>query len=296
MTKHVLIYLVIIFTLSSCFSTKPGWNTQTTSSKQGDVNALLKKAHQLEDNAATSSQVMELINAFKDIESIDPDNYYALWKIGNYHILMGAAHSKSKKEKKQHYKQAIMYCEKAMATNKDFYDKVTKGATLIDAAQALTINETDAMGYWYTARFYYFKDCLSPMGRIFNTKVVIENNKMIELIDMLDPTWAGGGNYFSRGLYYIAVPERFGGSKLIADEEFNKAVEVGPHYIVNRWGRAKYLYSLVENKDGFVDDLNWVISQDPHSAGNPYPWNVYFQNDAKKMLSTFANSDNNAKQ
>jgi hypothetical protein len=108
---------------------------------------------------------------------------------------------------------------------------------------------------------------------------------MIERIDELDRNWAGGGNYFSRGLYYISIPEKFGGSKQRSDDEFTTAIEVGPDYLVNRWGRAKYLYSLVGDEEGYITDLEWVISQDPHEAGNPYPWNVYFQEDARKMLA-----------
>ncbi len=118
-------------------------------------------------------------------------------------------------------------------------------------------------------------------------RIVIDNNKMIERIDAIDRTWAGGGNYFSRGLYYIAIPERFGGSKERADQEFTEAVNIGPNYLVNRWGRAKYLYNLVGEKDKFLNDLNWVVEQDPSKADNPYPWNVYFQQDAKKLLADY---------
>ena len=63
------------------------------------------------------------------------------------------------------------------------------------------------------------------------------------------------------------------------------AIEAGPDYLVNRWGRAKYLYDLIGDTEGFYSDLKWVISQDPQQAGNPYPWNVYFQEDAKKLLA-----------
>jgi hypothetical protein len=198
---------------------------------------------------------------------------------------MGAAHSKKKKDKNFHYKEAIKYCEKAMCTNEMFKLKVQDGNKICDACDQLTIDQIDAMGYWYTARFYYFKECLAPLGRVFNTRIVIDNNTMIERIDNLDSTWAGGGNYFSRGLYYIAVPEKFGGSKERAKQEFAMAIEIGPNYLVNRWGRAKYLYSLTGDVDGYKSDLEWVVSQDPHDAGNPYPWNVYFQYDAKELLA-----------
>lgn len=282
-----LIGVFIIIALSSCATFEPGWNTVEIKESQVDKNQLIAKAHIIESTAASAEQVELLIETFKEVLKTDPLNYYALWKIGNYHILMGAAYAEKKKDKKYHYQEAIKYCEKAMATNTAFKTEVLNGKDITDALDKLSIDQIDAMGYWYTARFYYFSECLAPLGRVMNTRIVIDNNKMIESIDEIDPTWAGGGNYFSRGLYYIAIPERFGGSKERADQEFTEAVNIGPNYIVNRWGRAKYLYNLIGEEDKFLNDLNWVVEQDPSKADNPYPWNVYFQEDAKKLLAAY---------
>lgn len=281
----LLLLIPIMLIQNSCVSFKPGWETIAENKNYSETKALLVNALLIEANADSKEEVLKLIEAFKEVERADPLNYYALWKIGNYNILMGAAYSTKNKDKKYYYKEAIRYCEKAMGTNKLFLSQVINGEDITDATGSLTINEIDAMGYWYTARFYYFKECLKPLGRVINTKIVIQNNKMIERIDEMDPTWAGGGNYFSRGLYYIAVPEKFGGSKKRAADEFDLAIETGPEFLVNRWGRAKYLYDLIGDTDGAKQDLEWVIVQDPHSGGNTYPWNVYFQKDAANMLA-----------
>ena len=53
---------------------------------------------------------------------------------------------------------------------------------------------------------------------------------------------------------------------------------------LGRWGRAKYFHVKVGNRDGFVEDLEWVVAQDPRQATSPYRWNVYFQSDARLML------------
>lgn len=270
--------------LVSCTTFKHSWNEPNMKMGADPIQAM-GKAQLMESVAASADEVKSLIEAYKDVERADPMNYTALWKIGNYHILMGAAHSTKRKDKKYHYREAVKYCERAMFTHAEFRNEISNGADITEASAKLTTAEIDAMGYWYTARFYYFSECLHPLGRVINTKIVIENNKIIEQIDKLNPNWAGGGNYFSRGLYYIAVPERFGGSKQRSEEEFSKAVEIGPDFLVNRWGRAKYLYHLTGNNEGYHSDLQWVISQDPHKGGNPYPWNVYFQEDAKKMLA-----------
>ncbi len=287
MKKNVfwLIHLAFFLFATSCVSFEPGWkNYSMKTDGNTKADSLLEIAQKLEKNAATKPEVENLITAYKNVLKANPANYNALWKVGNYHILLGAAYSDRKRDKKHHYLQAVKYCERAMYSNDAFRKDIQNGSAITDASQYLTINEIDAMGYWYTARFYYFKDCLNKMSRVFNTKIVIENNMMIDRIDELDPAWAGGGNFFSRALYYIAVPEKFGGSKARAEEEFEKAIKAGPDYLVNRWGRAKYLYALTGNQAAFEKDLEWVLSQDPNLGGNPYPWNVYFQSDARKIL------------
>ncbi len=277
-------YLIISTLTFSCATFEHGWNYVIPTESSANPDQILERAGKIESEAASAADVELLIKTFKEVEKADPANYYALWKIGNYNILMGAAYSDKKKDKKAYYREAIKYCEKAMVTNDRFKSDVLQGTPICSACSRLTIQEIDAMGYWYTARFYYFKDCLSSLGRLFNTNIVIDNNKMIERIDQLDSTWAGGGNYFSRALYYIAVPERFGGSKERAELEFRKAIETGPDYLVNRWGRAKYLYAITGDKAGFISDMTWVLQQDPKNSGNPYPWNIYFQKDARSIL------------
>lgn len=281
---HYLAFLSLIIVLQSCVSFKPGWDEFDEKSSSANIEELFQEAYKIESTASSAESVLSLIEAFKKVEQAEPNNYRALWKIGNYNILMGAAYATKTKDKKAYYREAIKYCEKAMSTNEIFSIELKKEKDITEAFDKLSINEVDAMGYWYTARFYYFKECIKPFGRIMNTKIIIQNNTMIERIDELDANWAGGGNYFSRALYYIAVPEKFGGSKERAKDEFSKAIEVGPNYIVNRWGRAKYLYDLTGDKEGFKADLEWVISKDPINAGNTYPWNIYIQEDARKML------------
>ncbi|MDT8394008.1 MAG: TRAP transporter TatT component family protein [Bacteroidales bacterium] len=284
-TKKSFTGIVVLLMLVSCTTFKPGYKALLKEEAGNkDVEMLIDQAREIEARAGTKEDVIGLIDAYRKVEKADPMNYYALWKIGNYHMLLGAADTEKRKDKKEHYKMAVLYCEKAMCTNPAFQEATRNGDKVTEALNLLTENEIDAMGYWYTARFYYFSEVLGGLGRLMNTRIVIENNKMIERIDELDSTWAGGGNYFARGLYYIAIPERFGGSKERSANEFATAIETGPEYLVNRWGRAKYLYQLIGDDEKFKADLKWVLAQNPHEAGNPYPWNVYFQEDARRML------------
>ena len=58
-----------------------------------------------------------------------------------------------------------------------------------------------------------------------------------------------------------------------------------PGALLTRWGRAKYLCVRTGDRAGFQRDLEWVLAQDPRRADGPYRWNVYFQRDAREMLS-----------
>jgi hypothetical protein len=39
-----------------------------------------------------------------------------------------------------------------------------------------------------------------------------------------------------------------------------------------------------------ADPGKWVLAQDPHAAGSPARWNLYFQRDARTMLDRIDSS------
>lgn len=245
----------------------------------------IKHALNLEKTAATKSDILQMVDHFKTAIENDEEKLLAQWKVGQYSLLLGAGHAADKAEKKKFYLESIDACEKAMKLNVEFAKALEKGSTIWDSAHLLGEEYVDAMGFWYTARCYYFKECLTTLGRLFNIKMMVTNDPVIRRIDELNPNWEGGGNFLSKAIYYIAIPSRFGGSKENAALEFEKAIEIGPKFLVHRWGRAKYLSSITNNKELYVSDLNWVLEQDPSAGGNPHAWNVYFQNQAKVMLA-----------
>lgn len=246
---------------------------------------LINKTKSLEDAADNSEKVLQLIDTYKEVLKNEPENYHALWKIGNYFLLMGDAYATGRAEKRSYFKQAENFCEKAMLTNTELRTTLGPDGNLWEKSNLLTMNELDAMGYWYTARFYYFKEGLNYFQKLFNLHLVLNSNPIIDRINQLQPDWAGGGNYFSKGIYCIAAPKKYGGGKENATKQFEKAIEVGPDWIVNRWGRAKYLYGRFPDDAKKREDLEWVVAQNPHSGGNTYPWNVFFIREAKEMLS-----------
>ena len=239
-----------------------------------------------ENNADSRKKLVAVIEQYKSFHERHPNQVKALWKIGNLYTLLGAGHSTTRRSKKKNYKKAVEYCEQAMMLNPNFKQSIRDGNSIADSAKHLDENYLSAMGFWYTARFYYFRECFTAAERMFNVKLVMDNYKMISRIEELDPSWEGGGNMMSKAIYLIALPERFGGSKKRAEIEFEKAIGAGPNYIVNRWARAKYLHEITGNRSAFLEDLFWVLQQNPHKAGNSLPWNLYFQEQSRQMLAS----------
>ena len=253
-----------------------------------EIETLLKTARASEVKAQGKTGVTHVIQSYEEVLKKDPTNYVALCKVGNYKSLLGAAYSPKKREKKKLYLEAGASLVKAMRTNPAFEAEIEQGKSVAEAARVLTIREIDAMGYWFTVNFYYYKECLGVIGKVRNVELIEDCNKMIDHVELLDSTWSGGGVYFSKAIYYIAMPEKFGGSKSEAKRLFEKALSIAPDMICNRWGRAKYLYALTGEEDKYRQDLEWVIESTETDNGDNYlppAWNAHFRAEAKKMLA-----------
>lgn len=161
---------------------------------------------------------------------------------------------------------------------------IDKGENPWDACRVLSKSEIEAIYYWYASVGSLYKESLNSIGQLVNFRWGKRLKTVIERMLEIDPTWAGGHPYFAIGLYYSNLPGMLGGDIGKARNYFNKAVEVGPNWLYTKWGRANYLHLQEKNKEAFIKDMEWIIEQDPAKADSPYPWNLYFQRDAKKSL------------
>jgi hypothetical protein len=99
--------LIIGILLNACVTFEKGWNTSIPAESDENPEQIAEKVAQLESEAGSAESVEVLLNTLKELEKADPANYLALWKIGNYNILMGAAYSDKKRDKRKHYREAI---------------------------------------------------------------------------------------------------------------------------------------------------------------------------------------------
>jgi len=281
---NIAVFSLFLFTFG-CMSWEKGWDQIEKPQKKGEVDELMAKSKEQIGRADNKEKVMELIDTYETILEIDPVHYEALWSLGRYYNLMGYAYSNDEKEKEVSYMNAIKFCEQAMYTNPEFKSLVDKGEIVWNACSVLSKNEMAAMWYWYTGVGTYWKECLGILGKLLNLHWAKRLDKVTTIMLKTDPAWGGGLPYFGRAMYYIILPGFLGGDMKKAEVLLDKAFEAGPNWLYTRWGRAKYFHTKNKDKGAFKKDLEWLIAQDPFKADSPYPWNVYYQMDAKDMLA-----------
>jgi tetratricopeptide (TPR) repeat protein len=280
----MIVFLTFVLTFG-CMSSKSEWKSVESPTETGNTSALISKANRQIDQADNKEKVLELIHTYETILKIDPSNYEALWSLGSYYLLVGMAYPDNMHEKESYYKKATKCCERAMYTNPYFKVFVDQVKEPWEACGALLKREMAAMYYWYTAVSAYWSECLGRTGKFLNRKMPSQFSKMMKRMGDVDPSWEEGQVYYAKAVHYAMLSDFYGGDLKKATYYFKRCIKEGPDRLSRRWGRAKYLYTREDNPKGFKEDLEWVIARDPKSAKGPYPWNVYFQRDAKKMLS-----------
>jgi hypothetical protein len=223
--------------------------------------------------------------AYGAVLEVNPGDYKALVQLSNLHILKGTAHCRRRADKSLNFKTAMRYAELAMYTNASFRDRVRRGAKPWQAADRLGRKETEAMFFWVTALHYEFKESMNLAEKVRNVGWFRKGLAFLDRIEAVNPEFGGGGVEFAKFITYYVLPESSGGSKARGEAFLRKAVAKGKRRLMPRWGRAKYYYEKTGDRRAAREDMQWVVSREPHAVNDPYPWRVYFQKDAALFLS-----------
>ena len=281
----LLIILVIAGLLSGCVSWRPDWDRPVSAVADKDPAILLEQADRLLHSAGSRSELLAAIAAYESVLEADAANIHALTTLGHLYILLGAAYTDERSEKIDHFTTARRHNEWAMYTHPAFKARMDAGEKPWEAAEVLTDRELPAMFYWVTAVMYHFKEGMTLPEKVANKDWIDWCGIFLHRVEAIDADWGGGGVQFSLALYYGILPKSMGGNRERSDAYLARSVEVGPEWLLNRWGRAKYFHTQDGNRLEFENDMQWVIAQNLQNAGGVYPWKVYFQRDAHEMLA-----------
>lgn len=217
------------------------------------------------------------------------DHRHVLNRISELHLLLGAAYTDASSSKRNRYRTAIAYSERALAENGAFHRAIENGA-LSDAVQHLGEEDLKSMLLWVTSVSYLFKEGLGHLRRIIHFRTLAQTQVVLDRMTEIDAAFEYGSVPFSQAIFHVAVPSAAGGDITLAPGLFEEAIAVSEGSLLIRWGRAKYYYEYIGNREGQRRDLRWLVAQDPRVAPSPYPWNVYFQRDAADLLSKLESS------
>jgi len=251
---------------------------------QTDAVSLRDAARRQGDSIDSRESAQAAIRAWERVVAASPEDAEAWVEIGCLRLLEGAAYRTDSGERLQCYTAALQACERAMATNPEFLQRVRAGQRVREASAALGARDMGAMHFWSTGIFYIFRDCLGLFGRIVNVGKMDDAKALLTRMDSIDPTWEEHTTTFSWGIYYLAMPAARGGDKAKARECFDRAVALGQTRLLPRWGRGKYFYPAIGEKQLAKADLKTVTERSLDGLGGNRSWNRYFQAEAARLL------------
>lgn len=245
---------------------------------------LLAHARSLYEQADDKASLTASIEAYQAVLDSNPGDYEALVQLSNQFILLGTAHTSSRKEKSEIFAKAMHYAERAMYTNASFRTSVQKGLLPWKAAPQLNKKQTEAMFFWVTALQYEFKEGMGITSKIRNIHWMQRGLTFLKRIEETNPGYGDGAVEFAMAICYYVLPKSKGGSKQVGEDYMQKAVNRGESRLLPRWGRGKYFYAIKGDTSKSRKDLEWVANRSLSDAIDPYPWRVYFKNDAKRLI------------
>lgn len=285
--KSVLKFIlpVLLFFFAGCISWDEGWKAKVQAGAKGDVNALLASAASLETTADSADRVNNLINAYEKVIAVDPGNYEALRKLGEFTHLYAYIYANDKKTKAEYYLKSLNYSERAMYTNPKFKAMADQGKQVWECADTLTMNEMEAMFYWYVAAGQYWTECFGTLSHLVNFRYPARGAIVLKRMSDIDPDWGYGRVHMAWGAAYAILPGFLGGDKGKSADEFAKSIKVAPEALVHYFVRARYLHVKNGDREAFRKDLEHVIDADAKKTGHYYAWNAGYKKKAKELLA-----------
>lgn len=232
------------------------------------------------DNNAAREALSSRITTYQTTSPESPQYREDLMNSARLKLLMGAAYANSRLEQRRLYRESAEAAESLLRSN----SAVSVSQSMPEIAIAAEKREFEALFLWSTSVFYHFRDVASFPEKVLSQKKLRQARDVLLAIQSKDPDWGDGIVPFSLGIYYLSVPETFGGDRQRASRLMEKAVTMGETRLIPRWGRAKYLAVALGDSQLFVEDLEWVLQQDVKKMDGPVEWNRYFQEDARALL------------
>jgi hypothetical protein len=238
------------------------------------------------NNRHVQADLEQAISELTAIANANPGDYDSMVLLCRAHYLMADGHlylamtdsnkKEINKQQEYHFDLGVRWCEKALATNKNFYDKVVVAkAPFVTAVDDLTIKEIDAL-YWRYGN-------LAKWSRLKGLFSLLENKPQfsasIDRVEKLNKNYFYGAVLRYRGAANFASPT---GNKKEGAQQFEASIKQAPNYF-----GTKVLYAdlgLRGDEEKAIKLLNEVINGNPRVHADIISENILEQKKAEKLL------------
>lgn len=242
----------------------------------------VSRSYDAVDSRASLLEAIAVLERYADERQRD---YASRARLANAYTLLGAGYSAGARDKADAYRQAMQWAEAAFMTDGTYRLARMNGKSFEEALQYLDLRHIEALEFWKTAVFYSFREASGILAKLVRYPNLKKAVAVMAREEALDRNAMDGNNLMSWGIYYLAQPEFYGGDREKARAYLAEAAAVSERNIVPRWGRGKYFAVAMNDRDMFVNDLQWVVAQPLEPLDGYRPWNVLIQREAAELLA-----------
>ena len=285
---HWVALLCMVAVVVGCGSTRESaWDTTegagaTDEASKAKAADLLQKASAAWDGRNDINQAKAAVDYLKQATDLDPSNGQALANLSHAIYFYGDCHLRFDEDNPDLYKdtheEGTKAAERALAAlSPAFAEKMAAGSRIEDALDALDRSAVPAL-YWRSSNLGRWAT-LESFATLLSYKD--EVRAIMEFCLAEEPTYwyQGPDRYF--GIFYARAPSFAGGDMKKSAAHFNASMEAHPDYWGTRVAMAEEWAIKEDNKDLYLELLDYVLAGDPDVIPYIKPENLCEQRKAK---------------
>jgi hypothetical protein len=259
----------------------------TVAAASPDQKAALKaEADGLWAERGDKAKLQAALAKYEQVHALDAADREVAGRLLRGWYFLGDGHETEKDAKLAAWATAIEWGKKCLAINTEFTGLLAKGdEDEASAARAFTKDDVNCL-YWTSSS-------LGKWAKLTGLTTTLKHLPTVKAYmtraGELDPTFYYSGPDRYWGAYYAALPS-FAGQDLNKSKEFfEKAIAAQPAFLGHHVLLAEGWATKTQNKQVFLDKLNWVLAQPTDTIPEIKPEMEAEHRKAQRLLAEVGN-------
>jgi hypothetical protein len=287
---HRTALITVVALLAACSTTRESaWDTTQAAGALDDatkaqVSDLLQEANRAWDGRADMNEAKAAVDALEAATALDPTNHEALANLSHAIYFYADCHLRFDESNPDLYKdtheKGTKAAERALAAlSPDFAEKMAANELVENALDTLDARAVPAL-YWRSSNLARWAT-LESFATLLSYKDEIRAVMEFCLAENPSYWYQGPDRYF--GAFYAKAPSFAGGDMSKSKEHFQISMEAHPNYWGTRILMAEEWAVKEDNKELFLELIDYVIEGDPNVIPYIKPENLCEQRKARKL-------------